>query len=102
MNRTKITIAVQAATSAMIMGLASQAGAFEVTAENVKAEVYGYARMNAVYDIDEDIGASTQSGSFAAVNTGAAEDNEISGHFDADAVQSRIGLRTTVSEDLKI
>ncbi|MGP4843712.1 DcaP family trimeric outer membrane transporter [Marinobacter sp. 1Y8] len=102
MNRTKITIAVQAATSAMIMGLASQAGAFEVSAENVKAEIYGYARMNAVYDIDEDIGVSTQSGSFSAVNTGAAEDNEITGHFDADAVQSRIGVRTTVSEDLKI
>ncbi|MDG5500779.1 DcaP family trimeric outer membrane transporter [Marinobacter sp. BGYM27] len=102
MNRTKITIAVQAATSAMIMGLASQAGAFEVTAENVKAEVYGYARMNAVYDIDEDIGASTQSGAFSKVNTGTAENNEVTGVFDADAVQSRIGLRTTVAEDLKM
>lgn len=102
MNRTKITIAVQAATSAMIMGLATQAGAFELNAENVKAELYGYARMNAVYDIDEDIGSSTQSGNFGAVNTGAAGDNEVTGFFDADAVQSRIGVRTTISEDLKI
>ncbi|SFE41604.1 hypothetical protein SAMN04487869_107168 [Marinobacter sp. DSM 26671] len=36
------------------------------------------------------------------MNTGAAEDNEASGYFGADAVQSRLGVRTTLPNDVKI
>ncbi|WP_203143127.1 DcaP family trimeric outer membrane transporter [Marinobacter mangrovi] len=102
MNRNKITIAVQATTAAMVLGLASQASAIELNPGSIDAELYGYARMNAVYDIDEDIGISTQAGSFDKVNTGAAEDNEVTGHFDADAVQSRLGVKVTTEQGVKV
>ncbi|MEQ5835413.1 DcaP family trimeric outer membrane transporter [Marinobacter sp. NFXS9] len=102
MNRNKITIAVQATTAAMVLGLASQASAIELNPGSIDAELYGYARMNAVYDIDEDIGVSTQAGSFDKVNTGAAEDNEVTGHFDADAVQSRLGVKVTTEQGVKV
>ncbi|ROT98669.1 hypothetical protein EB809_13485 [Marinobacter sp. R17] len=102
MNRNKITIAVQATTAAMVLGLASQASAIELNPGSIDAELYGYARMNAVYDIDEDIGISTQAGSFDKVNTGAAEDDEITGHFDADAVQSRLGVKVTSEQGVKV
>lgn len=102
MNRNKITIAVQATTAAMVLGLATQASAIELNPGSIDAELYGYARMNAVYDIDEDIGISTQAGSFDKVNTGAAEDNEITGHFDADAVQSRLGVKVTTEQGVKV
>ncbi|TBW52899.1 hypothetical protein EZI54_15505 [Marinobacter halodurans] len=102
MNRNKITIAVQATTAAMVLGLATQASAIELNPGSIDAELYGYARMNAVYDIDEDIGVSTQSGSFGKVNTGAAEDDEITGHFDADAVQSRLGVKVTTEQGVKV
>lgn len=102
MNRNKITIAVQATTAAMVLGLATQASAIELNPGSIDAELYGYARMNAVYDIDEDIGVSTQAGSFDKVNTGAAEDNEITGHFDADAVQSRLGVKVTTEQGVKV
>ncbi|BES72974.1 hypothetical protein RE428_39920 [Marinobacter nanhaiticus D15-8W] len=102
MNRTKITIAVRATTSAMILGVASQAGAFELNPGTIDAELYGYARLNAVYDIDEDIGISTQAGSFGEVNTGDDEDNEVTGHFDADAVQTRIGMKVETEQGAKI
>lgn len=102
MNRSKITTAVRVTTSAMILGVASQAGAFEFDPGTVDAEIYGYARFNAVYDIDEDIGVSTQSGSFGLVNTGDAEDDEVTGHFDADAVQTRIGVKVETEQGVKV
>lgn len=102
MNRSKITTAVRVTTSAMILGVASQAGAFEFDPGTVDAEIYGYARLNAVYDIDEDIGVSTQSGSFGLVNTGDAEDDEVTGHFDADAVQTRIGVKVETEQGVKV
>ncbi|WP_111494429.1 MULTISPECIES: DcaP family trimeric outer membrane transporter [Marinobacter] len=102
MNRNKITIAVQATTSAFILGLAGQASAIELNPGSIEAELYGYARLNAVYDIDEDIGISTQAGSFDEVNTGAAEDDEVTGHFDADAVQSRLGVKVMTEQGLQV
>lgn len=97
MKHNKITIAVQATTAAMILGVAGQASAFEFSAGDVDAEVYGYARLNAVYDIDADIGLTTQSGNFTnVINDGAT------GFFDADAQQSRLGLTATHSSGVKV
>lgn len=88
--------------SLLALAIASQAGAFELSAGDYQAELYGYARFNASYDIDEEIGISTRAGAFSAINTGAAEDDEVTGHFGADAVQTRIGLRTTTPEGVKV
>lgn len=58
--------------------------------------------MNAVYDIDEDIAASTQAGDFSKINTGDAENDEVTGHFGADAKQTRFGIKTVTPEGVKI
>jgi hypothetical protein len=102
MKHNKITIAVQATTAAMILGVAGQAAAFELNAGDVEAELYGYARLNASYDIDENIAISTRAGSFRQVNTGDDEDDEITGHFGADAFQSRIGVNMTHSSGVNV
>ncbi|MCG8520139.1 MAG: DcaP family trimeric outer membrane transporter [Pseudomonadales bacterium] len=102
MQGNKLRLAIRATASALILGTASQASAFEVSAGDYSADIYGYARFNASYDIDEEIGISTRSGAFSAINTGAAEDNEVTGHFGADAVQTRLGVRTTTPEGVKI
>jgi len=91
--------AIRATTSALVVGVAGQASALELSAGDYSAELYGYARFNAVYDIDEDISISTRAGSFELLG-GADED--ITGHFSADAVQSRLGVRTTTPEGVKI
>lgn len=88
--------------SLLALAIAGQAGAVELGAGDYKAELYGYARLNASYDIDEEIAVSTRSGAFSNINTGAAEDSEVTGHFGADAVQTRLGLRTTTPEGVKV
>ncbi|MDX1757012.1 MAG: DcaP family trimeric outer membrane transporter [Marinobacter sp.] len=97
-----LRMAIRAAACASIVGVAGQAGAVELSAGDYSAELYGYARLNAVYDIDEDISLSTRSGSFGAINVGSAEDDEVTGHFSADAVQTRLGVRTTTPEGVKV
>ncbi|AZT82500.1 hypothetical protein EHN06_02490 [Marinobacter sp. NP-4(2019)] len=104
MPNNKLFTAIKLTTATVALGVAGQAAAIGFTAGDATVDIYGYARLNASYDIDEDISRSsgTRSGDFSKVNTGAAEDNEVSGHFGADAVQSRLGVRTTLPNDLKI
>lgn len=104
MTKNKLALSVKLCSGALILGMAATANAFEIQAQGATAEIYGYARLNASYDIDEDISraSGTRSGDFSKVNTGAAEDSEASGYFGADAVQSRIGVRTTLANDVKV
>lgn len=104
MPNNKLFTAIKLTTAAIALGVAGQATAIGFTAGDATVDIYGYARLNASYDIDEDISRSTgtRSGDFSKVNTGAAEDNEASGYFGADAVQSRLGVRTTLPNDVKI
>lgn len=104
MSNNKLSTAIKLATATAALGLAGQAAAVGFSAGDATVDIYGYARLNASYDIDEDISRATgtRSGDFSKVNTGAEEDNEISGHFGADAVQSRIGVRTTLPNDVTV
>ena len=99
MQSNKLRLAIRATAAATVLGLASQAQAFQIEAGDVKAEVYGYARLTATYDINEQLADSdsTLAGDFSRVSN---SDNE--GHFDASATQSRIGIRSTLPNDLKI
>ncbi|SDW09345.1 DcaP family trimeric outer membrane transporter [Marinobacter mobilis] len=97
-----LKLAVRATTAAMVMGIAGQASAIEVGSNGYTADIYGYARFNASYDIEEDIGISTRAGAFSAINTGAAEDDEAKGYFSADAVQTRLGVKATSPEGVKV
>ncbi|WP_420389536.1 DcaP family trimeric outer membrane transporter [Marinobacter sp.] len=110
MKKSQLRTSIRMATSIMILGLASQASAMKIVGgandkvdlEGLEVELYGYARLNASYDIDENISTSTRAGSFSGVNTGADEDNEVSGHFGADAFQSRLGVKATLPQGVKV
>ena len=102
MQSNKLRLAIRATAAAAVLGVAGQAGAVSFTAGDYDMAVYGYARLNASYDIDEKVSTSTQSMNYNAINVGAAEDDEATGHFDADAVQSRIGVRATSPEGVMV
>ncbi|WP_231870816.1 DcaP family trimeric outer membrane transporter [Marinomonas aquimarina] len=80
-------------------GLSQSALAFNIDAGDVQASVYGYAQLNAVYDINEDIGATTQAGQFSGLTDAS---NVAEGHFDADAQQSRIGISAQHKDGAKV
>ncbi|PCM44478.1 hypothetical protein CPA50_12985 [Marinobacter sp. ANT_B65] len=87
-----------------MLGLANSASALQIETDEARIDIYGYARLNASYDINEDISRSsgTRSGDFSQINTGAAENSEASGYFGADAVQSRLGVRTSLANGVMV
>lgn len=101
-SNNKLRMAIRATAAAAVFGVAGQAGAVSFEAGGYDLSVYGYARLNASYDIDENVTTSTQSGTFSGINTGTAEDNEVTGFFDADAVQSRIGVKAVSPEGVTV
>ncbi|ONF43208.1 hypothetical protein BTO32_11000 [Marinobacter lutaoensis] len=101
-SNNKLRLAIRAAAIAGALGMAGQAGAVNFTAGDYEMAVYGYARLNASYDIDEDVSSSTRSFNYEAINVGAAEDDEPTGYFGADAVQSRIGVKATSPEGVMV
>ncbi len=99
MQSNKLRLAIRATAAAAVLGVAGQAGAVSFTAGDYDMAVYGYARLNASYDIDSNQALSTRSGSYAGL---AGNDDAAEGHFGADAFQSRIGVTTTSPEGVKI
>jgi len=97
-SNNKLRMAIRATAAAAVFGVAGQAGAVSFETGGWDTSIYGYARLSASYDIDENAAASTRSFDYSKINVGAAEDNEVTGHFGADAYQSRIGIKTTSEE----
>ena len=91
MQNNKLRMAIRATAAVTALGLASQAQAFSFSAGDVDASVYGYARLNMAYDMNEDTGTAGGYGAFPSVN----DTDEAEGHFDASAAQSRIGVKAT-------
>ncbi|KAA8984447.1 DcaP family trimeric outer membrane transporter [Halospina sp. K52047b] len=101
MKTTNMTLAVRATTAAMILGTAGQANAVDFTAGSVEGSVYGFARVAASYDLDEDINpGGGRAANFSGITTGNADTS--SGHFGMDTTTSRLGLSVTTPQDLKI
>jgi len=100
MQNNKLRMAIRATAAVAAFGMAGQAAALDVPTGDWDTSIYGYAAMNMAYDIDEDIAASTAAGSFSSITTGDADTSD--GHFDADAFQSRIGLKTMTPEGVKM
>ncbi|MCH8499424.1 MAG: hypothetical protein LAT63_13180 [Marinobacter sp.] len=99
----KLPLAIRATTALLTLGMASQAAAFQITAGDLKAELYGYARFNASYDFNENVANTTRSASFAKLENGSdAQNREIKGHFGADAIQSRLGVRVMTPEGVRM
>ncbi|MEH6560451.1 MAG: DcaP family trimeric outer membrane transporter [Marinobacter sp.] len=110
MQSNKLRMAIRVAAAVTVFGMAGQASAMKILGDTdhmddlkgYEIDVYGYARLNASYDINEDISTSTRAGDFSKVNTGAAENNEATGFFGADAFQSRLGVQATTPQGVKI
>lgn len=100
MQSNKLRMAIRSTAAVAILGVAAQANAVSFDAGGYDTSVYGYARLNASYDIDEEVGISTRSGSYDLINTSGSDG--ATGHFGADAVQTRLGVTTTSPEGVKV
>lgn len=98
MQSNKLRVAIRATAAAAVLGVSAQAGAVSFETGGYETSVYGYGRLNASYDIDNDNSLSTRSGSYGSLAT----DSGVDGHFGADAFQSRIGLKTTSPEGVLV
>ncbi|MEP1213652.1 MAG: DcaP family trimeric outer membrane transporter [Marinobacter sp.] len=79
--------------------MAAQAQAFSFSAGDVDASVYGYARLNMSYDLDENVANSGhRGGTFPTVD----DSQDVDGHFGAAASQSRIGVKATNSDGVMV
>lgn len=101
MKTTNMTLAVRATTALVILGTAGQANAVDFAAGGVEGSVYGFARVAASYDLDENINpGGGRAANFSGITTGNADTS--SGHFGMDTTTSRLGLSVTTPQDLKI
>ncbi|PCM44615.1 DcaP family trimeric outer membrane transporter [Marinobacter sp. ANT_B65] len=98
MQSNKLRMAIRATAAVAVFGMAGHASAVSFDAGGWNTSIYGYASLKASYDIDENAASSTRSFNYNAINVGAAENNEPTGYFGADAFQSRIGVKTTSTE----
>ena len=74
--------------SALALAAAGTASAVEFQAGNSSVNVYGYAQLDVIYDVDDNLG-STSAQSMTAPN-----DSDNTGHFAMDATTSRLGVET--------
>jgi hypothetical protein len=96
MQSNKLRMAIRATATVAVLGMASQAHAFDFKAGDVDASVYGYARLSMSYDIDENLANNVQS-----ANPNSITGSDIGGHFGASAAQSRIGVKATNANGVK-
>ncbi|SFR60015.1 hypothetical protein SAMN04488073_3253 [Marinobacter gudaonensis] len=99
MKMKKLKSGMKAAISMSILSVAGHAGAVELNAGDYNVNLYGFARVAASYDLDENIASGGQSGSIGAVNTSGSDG--ASGHFGMDANTSRLGLSVESPEGVK-
>ncbi|KPQ03119.1 MAG: Outer membrane protein beta-barrel domain [Marinobacter sp. HL-58] len=97
MQSNKLRMAIRSTAAVAILGVAGHAHALTLdVGDDVEASLYGFARLNMSYDFDGDRAVSTRAGSFTPA------DEDVTGHFGADAQQSRIGVKTTHSSGASI
>ncbi len=99
MNKKKLKNNLQVSIAAALIGASSSASALTLSTQNADVTLYGYAEMNASYDFDENIAASTRSGAFSLLG---GDDKDVKGHFGMDAFQSRVGIHVVTDQDLKV
>jgi hypothetical protein len=100
MKRNRLSMAIRTSFTLTAFCLASQASAIDLSAGEYKADLYGFARFAAAYDIDEDISAGGRAGDFSAITVGNV--NTADGHFGADATGSRLGVVVTSPEEVTV
>ncbi|MDN6321017.1 MAG: DcaP family trimeric outer membrane transporter [Marinobacter sp.] len=97
MQSNKLRMAIRSTAAMAVLSVAGQANAVSLNVnDDLEASLYGYARLNMSYDFDADRAVSTRAGSF---NGG---DEDITGHFGADAQQSRLGVKVKHESGLAV
>lgn len=91
-NRFKHTALFSVGTMALAVASASHAIDFEVG--DTKASVYGYAKLDIIYDVNDDLGNSIGHRNISLDGVDTQET-----HFDMHAYQSRIGFSTSTPVD---
>ncbi|GAA0843831.1 DcaP family trimeric outer membrane transporter [Marinobacter szutsaonensis] len=98
-SNNKLRMAIRATAAAAVFGVAGQAGAVELSTGDYETNLYGFARVVAAYDIDEDISNGGRAGNFSKITTGDAD--TIDGHFGMDANTSRLGVSVVNPQGVK-
>jgi hypothetical protein len=99
MQSNKLRLAIRATAAAAVFGVAGQAGAVELSAGDYDVNLYGFARVVAAYDIDEDISNGGRAGAFSKITKGDADTSD--GHFGMDANTSRVGISVVNPQGVK-
>lgn len=73
---------------------ATQLSAVELESGNTTASIYGFAKLNMIYDVDNRLGTFV---THAAIDLDQAD--SVSGHTQFDASHSRLGVRTVTETD---
>jgi hypothetical protein len=102
MQSNKLRMAIRATAAVAVLGMAGPASAVSFDAGGYDTSIYGYARLNASYDIDENVSNDTSSFSYSDINVGADETNEATGYFGSESTQTRIGIVTKSPEGLEV
>lgn len=100
MQSNKLRLTIRATAAAAVFGVAGQAGAVELNTGDYKTNLYGFARIVAAYDIDEEISNGGRAGNFSKITKGNADTAD--GHFGMDANTSRVGLSVVNPEGVKV
>lgn len=72
----------------------SNVSAFEIDAGSTKANIYGFAKLNMLYDVDRKMGSFVNHRSIALDGAKVP-----TGHTQFDASHSRLGVKTTTTTD---
>ncbi|MGQ4877506.1 DcaP family trimeric outer membrane transporter [Billgrantia sp. LNSP4103-1] len=76
--------------SALALAVASASNAFEFEAGDTAVTIYGYAKLDVIYDVDNDLGEKSVGRSNIALDGEETSD----GHTNMHAAESRIGFTT--------
>lgn len=97
MQSNKLRMAIRATAAVAVFSMAGQTNAVSLNVgDDVEASLYGYARLNMTYDLNDNRAVSTRAGSFSPAN------EDIEGHFGADVQQSRLGVKVKHSSGVAI
>lgn len=72
-----------------LMAVSINAVALDLNVDDTKVSLYGYAKLNVIYDVNANLGPLLVPQNIALDNQNVAE-----GNFQADATESRLGLST--------
>lgn len=76
--------------SALALAVASSASAFELDVAGTQAQLYGYAKLDFIYDVDADLGPLI---THSKIRLDSEEGPD--GHTNLQAIQSRLGVKTS-------